>query len=179
MRYDINQKKPLHEAYKELNILYREIDVSEIKVDIESIVRHVIWFYSKDNTAHLNYPKYEERFLMSLKINNISEKNLQNEIFRKSENEIAHRFLIMQADTAYEVWLSTKRRLSFLCKQLRVEETDVKWNDLKSSTDVITNVLELSPKVEDLEKRIFGDHENIQRFSVQKDIIGKAETYVQ
>ena len=180
MKYNIKDiKKNIHEIYPELSVLYKGINTTEIRVELENIIRHVIWFYSKDNLEHNEYPKFEERFNVSLSINNIRKNLAENKEFEKIENEIAFRYLMLQGDTLYEVWVSSKKRLSIICKQLRIEEEDIKWAEQKSSTDVIEKVLDLSQKVEDIEKRLFGDFEKIKSFALYKEITTNAEFYVQ
>lgn len=180
MKYNLkNIKNTIYETYPELIVLYKGIDTNEIRVELESIVRHVIWFYSRDNLEHNEYPKYDERLKVSLSKNGIRQNLVENKEFEKIENEIAFRYLMLQGDTLYEVWVSAKKRLSIICKQLRLEEDDIRWAEQKSSTDVIEKVLELSQKVEELEKKLFGDFEKIKSFALYKEITTNAENYVQ
>ena len=89
MKYNIKDiKKNIHEIYPELSVLYKGINTTEIRVELENIIRHVIWFYSKDNLEHNEYPKFEERFNVSLSINNIRKNLAENKEFEKIENEI-------------------------------------------------------------------------------------------
>ena len=178
MRFNLNHSKNLYEVYPELAYLYSGINTTELRIELESIVRHVVWFYSKDNAEHNQYPKYEERFKVSLEINNIPKRYYENKEFNSIETEISFRYLMLQADTKFEVWVSLKKRLSIICKKLREEEEDTKWADQKSAGDTAKQLLELTPLVEDLEKSIFGDHENIKQFGIIKQMIN-SENYVQ
>lgn len=182
MKYSLkNIKKLIREEYPELTILYKDINASDINVDLESIIRHVIWFYSKDNIeAYNNYPKYEERYNISLSMQKISKQKADNTIFQRIESEIAFRYLMLQGDTLFEVWISVKKRLSIICKNLRIEEEDVKWTDQKNASETADKVIEQSSKIEDLEKRLFGDHEKIKQFTILNELDKiKAEAYVQ
>lgn len=182
MKYNLkNIKKLIREEYPELTILYKDINASDINVDLESIIRHVIWFYSKDNIeAYNNYPKYEERYNISLSMQKISKQKADNTIFQRIESEIAFRYLMLQGDTLFEVWISVKKRLSIICKNLRIEEEDVKWTDQKNASETADKVIEQSSKIEDLEKRLFGDHEKIKQFTILNELDKiKAEMYVQ
>jgi len=182
LKYSLkNIKKLIREEYPELTILYKDINASDINVDLESIIRHVIWFYSKDNIeAYNNYPKYEERYNISLSMQKISKQKADNTIFQRIESEIAFRYLMLQGDTLFEVWISVRKRLSIICKNLRIEEEDVKWTDQKNASETADKVIEQSSKIEDLEKRLFGDHEKIKQFTILNELDKiKAETYVQ
>lgn len=182
MKYNIkNIKKLVREEYPELEILYKDIDVSNINIELENIIRHVVWFYSKDNTeAYNNYPKYNERYNISLSQQKINKTKSESTIFQNIESEIAFRFLMLQGDTLFEVWISVKKRLSIICKNLRIEEDDIRWTDQKNASETADKVIEQSSKIEDLEKRLFGDHEKIKQFAISNELEKiKSENYVQ
>ncbi|MBX7261496.1 MAG: hypothetical protein K1X26_07595 [Chitinophagales bacterium] len=182
MKYNLkNIKKLVREEYPELTILYKDIDVSDIKIDLESIIRHIVWFYSKDNIeAYNNYPKYDERYNVSLSLQKISKQKAEMPTFQRVESEIAFRYLMLQGDTLFEVWISVKKRLSIICKNLRIEEDDIKWTDQKNASETADKVIEQSSKIEDLEKRLFGDHEKIKQFAISNELEKiKSENYVQ
>lgn len=87
---------------------------------------------------------------------------------------------MLQGDTLFEVWISVKKRLSIICKNLRIEEDDIRWTDQKNASETADKVIEQSSKIEDLEKRLFGDHEKIKQFAISNELEKiKSENYVQ
>ena len=182
MKYNLSVKGRMADTYNELSALYSGIDTTEINVPIESIVRHVIWFYSADNELeHIKYPDYQERYTKSIKEHSISTKHIGSPPFKMVENEIAFRYLLLQGNTKYEVWISAKIRMSNICKNLRILDEDVKWADQESSIKVIDRMLEQTLiKIEEMEKSLFGDHIGIKQFALNKEVTKiYAENYVQ
>lgn len=169
-----NTKNSFAEMNPELAFIVSGLSFeNEAKVTLDIIHRYVVYYYDRNCELHSLHNNVDKARQVALGKFNIPQRVYESKNFINIESEMAKRYMLWNRDNEFSVYITISMQLEDLNHKIRIMENDTNMKENVDSLKVSNDIISLSEKIDIRKKSLFGEHQHIDRYAVQKEIINK------
>ena len=167
----LNPKSNFAEENPELAFIVTGQSFENVQgVKLDTILRYVIYFYDRKCDLHSLHTSVSKARVEALRKLSIRKSVYESPAFNLVESEMAKRYMLWNRDNEFSVFITISMQLEDLNYKIRTMDNTTNMMDNVISLKVSNEIINLSEKIDNRRKILFGNMDHIEKYAMQKEI---------